>query len=62
MRERSRDRFNEDGARIAPRAGIPLRTTRARIARCLPSDQLMASFFCATGAFFGSVSDSTPSW
>jgi hypothetical protein len=62
MRERSRDRFNRDGARIAARAGISLRTTRARIACCLPSDQLIDSFFCATGAFFGSVNDSTPSW
>lgn len=62
MREHSRNRFNQDGARIAPRAVTSLRATRARIARCLPSDQLMASFFCATGVFFGSVSDSTPSW
>lgn len=26
-----------------------------------PSDQLIVSFFCPTGAFFGNVSDSTPS-
>lgn len=32
-----------------------------RIARCLPPDQLIVSFFCPTGAFFGNVSDSTPS-
>lgn len=52
----------EKSARIAPRAGLSLRATRACVARRLAPDQLIVSFFCPTGAFFGSVSDSTPSW
>lgn len=53
--------FRRNGARIAPRAGSSRWAMRACIARCPSSDQLIVSFFCPTCAFFGSVSDSTPS-
>lgn len=51
---------HENGARITPRAGLSWAMYTCT-ARGLLTGQLIASFFCATGAFFGSVSDSTPS-
>ncbi len=53
--------LQRNGARIAPRAGSSRWAIRVGIARCLSPDQLIVSFFCPTSAFFGNVSDSTPS-
>ncbi len=61
MRERPGARFNETarGSLRAPFSSC--RAAHAGVTRNLPPDQPIVSFFCATGAFFGSVSDSTPS-